>query len=114
MFYIDAASSIFLLDVLALVCHALDHDRTEVRIGALKVVPPMFHLFEYERLKSFVLPRLQNFINEAAPAKVNALFAYSKLVAFFSRQIVEESILPFAYKCVVTDRTPTVLVRRYR
>jgi hypothetical protein len=82
-----------------------------VRIGALKVAPPVFHLFEYEKLKSFVLPRLQNFVGESTPVKVNALFAYSKLVAFFSRQIVEESILPFVFRCCATDRTASVLVR---
>jgi len=103
----------WLADILTLICISLDHERMEVKAAAMKVVVPILHLFEYEKLKTALLPRLQTIClsrDITTPIRVSTLLCYSKLVPFFNRPIVDESILPIIFSAAALDRTAPVLM----
>jgi SCY1-like protein 2 len=97
--------------IAALFCFALDHDSLDLKLAALKVGPPIFSSFNYDRLKNAILPRLEAILSSGtvnSAVRVGCLSCFSRMIPLFSRTIVEEQLLPIILRSSSVDRTAAV------
>lgn len=97
--------------IATLFCFALDHDSLDLKLAALKVGPPIFGAFTYDKLRNALLPRLENILSSAtvnSAVRVGCLSCFSRMIPLFSRNIVEEQLLPIVLRSNSVDRNPAV------